>query len=980
MSQIIKRQEGGNVPKLFKYSQGSIETDRLVNAISQNLDSYLESKNWTRKQKDKFTNSVNNFIEGIENSYITSMSPTGQFEDYRGKDRGVSNDNGNLFFKQDREAASFIKKVLLAQTPYKQEEEKEQKKSPFNLNTLFTKSFNKDILNRDSDSLDAKVLEIVSPLYKGKEYDTIINQLYKLETDDWGIFGNKENFHNKLNQEKEALKDNTSYKNSLASLTRLGLDADIIAPFFKDSIPVQTTTESTDTESTVQQGNTTQQQTPINNVQKLEAMFRNQESLDYFNKQINGHPVSRIYIQLGNPDISNSAMAQILEQNGDKYFDLLVNTIGFDAGRMKKTLPALTKELGKNINSKVYLKGKWIDDTQRTAYSMLSNILPYYLQDRNKMLPLQDGSTKYLVIPSITTENVQGALVYDAKSKRLYYKPLYELIKSPNVIKLFQQATKNQQGGVLKFKLENTSKIKSENTPKFNFNTDLNSNIVWDFNNRYKHSINDNKINYSIRDNNAQDSISPKNGYYDPEEGGDLIENQQWWNNWSNQLLSNESLAKQWAEDYIKKNPSYGEKYKDLWFDNNSFNFKKFQDSKSLWSDKMNGIGHDFYKGKVYKIKDTDTYGPLEEFQKLGYQVLGENKESTPYLTVYDVVDKKEKTVVNPSNKGLKLNFNIQDFIKNDFGTLGALVRYRNNSKGNKAILEEALNGYKPFYKDAPRFERYQYGDYSTINQAQENSEGMQEIASQNLTSNPEIEAMKQLEAAGKIAELKQQANTINSNRIKETSEQSLAQAKENALQRTNTANENAYNAWNNDLLESQVKQGYLARKTQNKDLLLQELQKLYQDRINKQLAVDVQELTMNLSNKYLNDPELKLMQEELEQWVSEGKPVNSYPRLKEFKKLKTKLEEQYTNELIRGKNKIYGLSMNTNKGFTPIKVNKKGGSITSTSYKRIEKMKQILKADKIYQKNIQDSIKNTNKMLDLLSKNMSKLISSVIK
>ena len=77
MSQIIeKMQEGG----MFKYPSGEIETERLVRAINGNMDQYLKSQNWTRKRKQRFLNSVDKFITGIQEGNIYEM--TNIFDDF----------------------------------------------------------------------------------------------------------------------------------------------------------------------------------------------------------------------------------------------------------------------------------------------------------------------------------------------------------------------------------------------------------------------------------------------------------------------------------------------------------------------------------------------------------------------------------------------------------------------------------------------------------------------------------------------------------------------------------------------------------------------------------------------------------------------------------------------------------------------------------------------------------------------------------
>ena len=84
----------------------------MVQAISVNWDRYLSDKKWSRSRKERFVNSVNKFISGIESGSINAMSPTGTFKDSRGAIEGVSDLNGTRRFREDKEAARFVKWVL----------------------------------------------------------------------------------------------------------------------------------------------------------------------------------------------------------------------------------------------------------------------------------------------------------------------------------------------------------------------------------------------------------------------------------------------------------------------------------------------------------------------------------------------------------------------------------------------------------------------------------------------------------------------------------------------------------------------------------------------------------------------------------------------------------------------------------------------------------------------------------------------------
>ena len=232
MSQIVKFQEGGEVEKkFFNYPAGQIEQDKLFGAINKNLDRYIEYQDWSPKKQMRFKNSVDKFITGIKNGNIQSMSEVGKFVDSRGENGGVSDETGNRRFREDKEAASFIRWVLNAQPPYQKEEEKPD--TPFNIDNLFAKEFNKEVFKISNDTLDNNKLFGVSSLYKSKNAarKLIFKVLKNVDSKDWGVFGSKENYLNAVNEvmnETDALSKSGKLTTGdfKAHLLRLGLNGD----------------------------------------------------------------------------------------------------------------------------------------------------------------------------------------------------------------------------------------------------------------------------------------------------------------------------------------------------------------------------------------------------------------------------------------------------------------------------------------------------------------------------------------------------------------------------------------------------------------------------------------------------------------------------------------------------------------------------------------------------------------------------------
>ena len=78
--------------------------------------------------------------------------------------------------------------------------------------------------------------------------------------------------------------------------------------------------------------------------------------------------------------------------------------------------------------------------------------------------------------------------------------------------------------------------------------------------------------------------------------------------------MNNSKLAEAFARRYISLNGINGDKFKQLWFNpDDTFNHENFKnaiprgDEKiHIWSEGLNGTGHDVYAGRVYGIATGD--------------------------------------------------------------------------------------------------------------------------------------------------------------------------------------------------------------------------------------------------------------------------------------------------------------------------------------------------------------------------------------
>ena len=1021
MSEIIKLQEGGSVEeqKFFNYPSGKIEQERLLTAISKNLDSYIESQNWSGKKQKRFLNSIDKFISGIKSGDITSMSEVGKFIDARGiENGGVSDETGNRRFREDKEAAYFIKQVLNAQKPYEKQEEPVE---DFDINTAFAKSLNKKLFTTSSSELNPQDLYTISSLYEKnhKAFEVTFDALKSIDSKNWGLFKNKETYLKKINDLYNTLKplvNKGKFKiRTLKSyLKTIGLNGDFYNYLSGVTDPNEPTQSKVTVQQSPEQSNTPTQQTEQQSPEQSNTPTQ-QTTTDYksilFTPQVQKwwNTNSKKTYQIAGLSGSQVAYKSRLFKSGNR--DGYIQNLLVKASNMN--LNQLDSLALSNYQLPVWNNGTWTSSrsTYRTLYGELLDYL-VKTNDKKYIRKLDDGQG-YIILPSVNLNSSAVCTVYNPSKKTLFRAPAYAFINDSTVGPILQrqvsqilnrqpiansniQLPYQKQGGIIK--AQQGTQIPTS-AKQINDNN-LSELLDWNLNTRYQNLYNNQTLTLQPRSNPATNNIVPTNNQYDPEEGGKQVEQQNWWNFWTQQLTTNQNLAEQWARSYLDKHSDNKIKqiYKNRWFVDNEFNFTNFKKDSQLWTDKINGIGHDVYKAKLYRLKGSDLYDTLNNWKNAGYN-FDENQKPTPYngnplIDVYEVTksnnntsDKKNgSSSVTGENDKQPKSKNILSQFGNVLTEIGpSLARFWNTAFGNKKMLDEALSSLKPYYKQPKRFERYIYGDYGAVSQAEQNAQKLNTIAAKTISSDASLDQLSKLQGEKEASEQRFKGQVANANEIKRTSELALAQGKENVYNAIDTANENRYNEWNNNILRSQAQQGYIAKKTENINTLFSEMQNLYNTKKDEQKAFDIQLLSKYIEDKYNNDPKLLSYQAELTQWIKDGKSASDWPKYQDYinyvKEFNSKKWQEYLSKLSG----IKGLQFNYNPSWKPATVEQqtttekkaKGGSIDKIY---IAQIKDRLDRQKLFQKNQSEQINDTSKSIRQLSAGMSKLLSQVIK
>lgn len=299
--------------------------------------------------------------------------------------------------------------------------------------------------------------------------------------------------------------------------------------------------------------------------------------------------------------------------------------------------------------------------------------------------------------------------------------------------------------------------------------------------NRYRRWYNPETKQYELQsrgDMASTDKISTGNGLYDVEgiygsqTPDDNLEAMSWNSDWIQRLTTNEKLAETFARRYRDLNGSTNGAQATNWFNSDgSFNFEKFKQEIPngngklfVWSDKLNGIGHDVYKGRMYGIFDPSTnqvvyYNNIPE----GYKV---NGDANPFNDITDLYmlekDPNYKAGEIEDGKQIKSTKNLKDLeIENPYDKPGkadllALSRLKmalDNNEKNANILK---NGLTPVQYDTYRENTPITGAYTTMSQYRNMAANINSQMADMQSADGRARILAQLKGASQADELNQ--------------------------------------------------------------------------------------------------------------------------------------------------------------------------------------------------------------------------------
>ena len=344
---------------------------------------------------------------------------------------------------------------------------------------------------------------------------------------------------------------------------------------------------------------------------------------------------------------------------------------------------------------------------------------------------------------------------------------------------------------------------------------------------RYKNVLGeDNNWTTQQRQNPSTNNNNPNDLLYDPELGNP--EERSFWNDWVKYLTSNKDLAKRWAEGYmsLQQDPKIKNEILRQWNDDNGFNFEKFKQSitrdgvtKQLWNDKINGIGHDFYIGDVYRIKgengQPDRYykGIVDGYSKAGEYTMSDNGlyriydiskdaitpgPTLPNIPKPDIPEINVKPKNNPSTV-TPTKTKTKDKSQTDWtGILGNLGtdlmgvgRLFGSLRTNNRVHDTLMDSLNPVLKDT--YERYSpiTGAFSEMQFRNRQAADLRRRAARPFTSDASLQLAGQLDADRQARDLEYQGFLADDREIKRTQQEALARQEDNIRRRSDVANFN---------------------------------------------------------------------------------------------------------------------------------------------------------------------------------------------
>ena len=734
----------------YKYKDKNYKLSDFQEGVGDGWEEYRTALKDEEKNRDALNQAYNYMLDGIANGTVTIKN--GNFYT---TDQNIL-DNKDIF----GQVTYYLKSQLGKSEEYISPEEK--RKVDFS-NDAFRKNFNNYVFNSDDFNLNDFVE--LDPLDEKSGKRGITNRInaikdYLDQIDFDRDFKNideptRERYQKYIENAKKAISDNTISSNEYLDLSRLfGYGGQWNKIFTTEGTPAEPDKEETPAqEAPVQQ---TPQQMLDNFMVNEIPEFTGQESEYELNTPKFGRYTFQIWENIMK-NINNKDLVRMMDLLNDNP-NINLSNMKYVVESAKKTGAAkLRIAYPNNSQSRSFVLNTMKYRNLLTKigdglYMYYSNRSPYALiwdEKQNKLYKKAARNVEYIVKSKLnefnqTNGNTEGN--WYKKYQQQDNTSEVESAKNGGVLKAqyglnFNLAVGNNKDKNIKLPNGLTipllSSINPARFPEGGFD-DFNQAVIYNDedlldSNRLKRVWNKETGKYELAkrgDQAATDNISTGNKLYDVEgvegsqEKDENLYKVSWNENWINRLMNNPKLAEAFAKRYMALNEATDKEQSKNWFNQDgSFNYENFKKKIPtnngklfVWSDGLNGIGHDVYAGRMYGIATGD--GSIKYYNHIpeGWQVSGDKIKFDDITNLYMLTPKSgEQKVENQDQAGERIpgKENIKDLnIKNPYDdrskenslALLRLIKTLDNNRKNANILRNGttLKQYDTYETYAP--------------------------------------------------------------------------------------------------------------------------------------------------------------------------------------------------------------------------------------------------------------------------------------
>lgn len=734
----------------YKYKDKNYKLSDFQEGVGDGWEEYRTALKDEERNRDALNQAYNYMLDGIANGTVTIKN--GNFYT---TDQNIL-DNKDIF----GQVTYYLKSQLGKSEEYISPEEK--RKVDFS-NDAFRKNFNNYVFNSDDFNLNDFVE--LDPLDEktGKRGTTNrINAIkeYLDQIDFDRDFKNldeptRARYQKYIENARKAISDNTISSNEYLDLSRLfGYSGSWDKIFTTEGTPTTPSQDGTPTQEAP--ARQTPQQMLDNFMVSEIPEFTGQESEYELNTPKFGKYTFQIWENIMK-NINNKDLVRMMDLLNDNP-NINLSNMKYVVESAKKTGAAkLRIAYPDNAQSRSFVLNTMKYRNLLTKigdglYMYYSNKSPYALiwdERQNKLYKKAARNVEYIVKSKLNEFNQTNGNTEGSWYKK-YQQPdntsEVESAKNGGVLKAsgglnFNLAVGNNETKNIKLPNGLTipllSSINPAKLPEGGFD-DFNQAVIYNDedlldSNRLKRVWNKESGKYELAkrgDQAATDNISTGNKLYDVEgiegsqEKDENLYKVSWNESWINRLMNNPKLAEAFARRYMALNEATDKEQSKNWFNQDgSFNYENFKKQIPtnngklfVWSDGLNGIGHDVYAGRMYGIATGD--GSVKYYNHIpeGWQVSGDKIKFDDITNLYMLTPKSgEQKVENQDQAGERIpgKENIEDLnIKNPYDdrskenslALMRLVRTLDNNRKNANILRNGttLKQYDTYATYAP--------------------------------------------------------------------------------------------------------------------------------------------------------------------------------------------------------------------------------------------------------------------------------------